>query len=341
MADHLWKSLLTEFLGTFTLVFIGASTVALTVQQGGSLLSSALAFGLTLMIIIYVWGSYSGAHVNPAVSLGFAISGQMNWGLMLGYWIAQILGGIAAAALVAYFFGTANGAGASIGEFTRTDAWKAVLMEAILTFTLVIAYLFIYRDPLKALIAGAAIGLVLTIAMLAGGWATGASMNPARSLGSALFTGNLGTYWIYIIGPLIGALLAALVYKLYTYKFNCISVLSDCGEEVKDDYGNVLKKCERTMVDKCGNVLKADCGKNLTEIYYENDHKPSYMQATLKSSAGEWMESGGINPSYAKQEFIHAVDKMMPMETQKIPVTVTTGSVEQIMSYPKRYVTVS
>src|SRR4030042_3109293 len=103
MSDYLWKSLLSEFIGTFTLVFIGASAVALTVAQGGSILNSAFAFGLALMTIIYVWGSYSGAHVNPAVSFGFAVAGQMNWGLMLGYWIAQLLGGIAAAALVAYF----------------------------------------------------------------------------------------------------------------------------------------------------------------------------------------------------------------------------------------------
>src|SRR5437763_77887 len=119
MADNLWKALLAEFLGTFTLVFVGASAVALTLTQGGSVLTSAFAFGLALMSIIYIWGPYSGAHVNPAVSFGFAVAGQMNWGLMLGYWIAQLLGGIAAAALVAYFFGTATGSGASVGTATN------------------------------------------------------------------------------------------------------------------------------------------------------------------------------------------------------------------------------
>ena len=167
MEAVLWKSLLTEFLGTFTLVFVGASAVALTIAEGGSPLSSAFAFGLTLMVLIYTWGQYSGAHFNPAVSLGFAAAGQINWFLLFGYWIAQLVGGIAAAALVAYFFGTENGAGASVGSLTDTDAWKAVFSEAIITFFLVINYLFIYRSPMKALISGLAIGMVLTFSYIA------------------------------------------------------------------------------------------------------------------------------------------------------------------------------
>lgn len=240
MADYLWKALLAEFVGTFTLVFIGASAVALTIAQGGSLLTSAFAFGLALMTIIYVWGSYSGAHVNPAVSFGFAVAGQMNWGLMLGYWVAQLLGGIAAAALVAYFFGTATGAGASIGSLTNTDAWKAILMEAFLTFFLVLAYLFIYRNPMLALISGIAIGLVLTFCFLAGGALTGASTNPARSLGPAIFSNNMGTYWIYIVGPLLGALVAALVYKLFTVDFSCCDKVDECGNKILDECGRPI-----------------------------------------------------------------------------------------------------
>lgn len=312
MADYLWKALLAEFVGTFTLVFIGASAVALTIAQGGSLLTSAFAFGLALMTIIYVWGSYSGAHVNPAVSFGFAVAGQMNWGLMLGYWIAQLLGGIAAAALVAYFFGTATGAGASIGSLTNTDAWKAVLMEAFLTFFLVLAYLFIYRNPFLAIISGIAIGLVLTFAMLAGGSLTGASTNPARSLGPAIFSNNMGSYWIYVVGPLLGALVAALVYKLFTVDFNCCDKVDDCGNKIRDECGRVLKECRRPMVDNCGKPIKDCNGAQVWDTYTKHERKIGHMQETPLMAAGEWMSAHGFDPRYLKQEMSHAVEKVLP-----------------------------
>lgn len=311
MADYLWKSLLSEFLGTFTLVFIGASAVALTFQQGGSLLGSAFAFGLALMTIIYVWGSYSGAHVNPAVSFGFAVAGQMNWGLMLGYWIAQLLGGIAAAALVAYFFGTASGAGASIGSFTNTDAWKAVLMEAFLTFFLVIAYLFVYRNPMLAIVSGIAVGLVLTFAMLAGGSLTGASMNPARSLGPALFSNNIGSYWIYVVGPLLGALVAALVYKLFVNDWGCCDKLDACGKPIVDECGRPLKECKRPLVDNCGRPI-TDCNGQRYETYTKHERKIGHVQETPLRFIGEWMASHGFAPQYVAQEVDRAVEKVLP-----------------------------
>jgi aquaporin NIP len=311
MADNLWHAILSEFVGTFVLVFVGASAVALTVAQGGSLLTSALAFGFALMTIIYVWGSYSGAHVNPAVSFGFAVAGQMHWGLMFGYWVAQLLGGIAAAALVAYFFGTANGAGASIGSLTNTDAWKAILMEAFLTFFLVIAYLFIYRNPMLAIISGVAVGLVLTFCFLAGGSLTGASTNPARSLGPALFSNNMGTYWIYIVGPLLGALVAALVYKLFTADFSCCNKLDECGEKILDECGNPIKQCKRPVYDNCGKQLE-DCDGKKWEYYSKHERKIGHIQETPMLAVGEWMSSHGFDPRYIKQEMSHAVNKVIP-----------------------------
>jgi len=318
MADNLWKSLLAEFIGTFTLVFIGASAVALTIQQGGSLLTAALAFGLALMTIIYVWGSYSGAHVNPAVSFGFAVAGQMNWLLMLGYWVAQLLGGIAAAALVAYFFGTASGAGASVGSLTNTNAWKAVLMEAMLTFFLVIAYLFVYRNPMLAVISGLAIGLVLTFAMLAGGALTGASTNPARSLGPALFSSNMGSYWIYIVGPLLGALVAALVYKLFTVDFGCCDKVDECGKKILDECGRPLKECKRPVYDNCGKPV-TDCDGQKYETYLKHDRKYTYMQETPGFAVGSWMSEHGLDPKYIRQEFSHSMEKNLPNGVLKDP----------------------
>jgi MIP family channel proteins len=343
MADYLWRALISEFLSTFTIVFAGGSAVALTMQQGGSLMTSAFAFGLALMSIIYVWGSYSGAHANPAVSFGFAVAGQMNWGLMLGYWIAQLLGGIAAAALIAYFFGTASGAGASIGSLTNTDAWKAVLMEAFLTFFLVIAYLFIYRNPFLAIVSGIAVGLVLTFCFLAGGSLTGASTNPARSLGPAIFSNNLGTYWIYVVGPLLGALVAALVYKLFTVDFGCCDKVDEHGRKVLDECGHPLKECRRPVLDNCGRPVKEcvtkydECGKPCGEFhrqkyetYTKHERKLTHMQETPMMAVGEWMSSHGFDPRYLKQEVDHAVEKVLPNGVVESPTAVVEAVVKSV-----------
>lgn len=334
MTDYVWRALASEFIGTFTLVFVGTSAVALTFAQGGSLLGSALAFGLALMTIIYVWGSYSGAHVNPAVSFGFAVAGQMNWGLMLGYWVAQLLGGIAAAALVAYFFGTASGAGASVGSLTDSDVWRAVLLEAFLTFFLVIAYLFIYRNPFLAIVSGVAIGLVLTVAMLAGGPLTGASMNPARSLGPAIFSNNLGTWWIYIVGPLLGALVAALVYKLFTVNFNCCDKVDECGNKILDECGRPLKECKRPLVDNCGNTIK-DCHGNVQyDTYVKHERKLGHMQETPLLAAGEWMSAHGFDPRYIRQEVGHAVENALPNKVVDDPPAVVKSVISSMSPRP-------
>lgn len=258
----LWKALVAEFVGTFALVFIGCSAAALTFEQGGSLTGTAFAFGLVLMTMIYVLGNYSGANFNPAISFGLALSGRMNWGIMLAYWIIQLIAGIAAAALVVYFFGTASGVGASIGSLTYSEPWKAVLVEAFATFFLVIAVLLITHNPMLAIVAGIAIGLVLTFDILAIGALTGGSMNPARSLGPAIFSNNMSSYWIYIVGPLLGGLLAALVYKLYTHAWNCHDKVDECGNPVLDECGRKIKECCVPLVDNCGKPIKfGPCGK--------------------------------------------------------------------------------
>lgn len=262
---QVWKSLLVEFVGTFVLVFIGGSAVAWTLSESDDILVKAFAFGLALIALIYMWGKFSGAHFNPAVSFGFALSGQMHFGLMLGYWIAQILGGIAAGALVMYLFGSGN-AGQSVGTLTNTDAWKAVLVETLLTFVLVGAYLYLYSDPENAMMSGLVIGLVLIFAMMAGGTLTGASMNPARSLGPAIFGNTLDSVWIYIVGPLFGAILAVLMYKLLSYRYGCCYKKDECGEYVKDECGNHIVKCKIARMDKCGKPVKDEC---CNQIYDE------------------------------------------------------------------------
>lgn len=213
---NLWKDLVAEFFGTFTLVTIGCGAVLLGTANGGNNLVSAFAFGLALIAAIYTWGAQSGGHFNPAVSLGAAVSGEMDWMRMIAYWIVQIVAGIAAAAVLVYFFGADSGVGASTGEFTTTNKLKAVLLEALLTFFLVLAFLFTTRGSNASLVAGFVIGLTLTAAMFVGLPWTGGSLNPARSFGPAIFAGELGTVWIYLLGPLIGAVLAALLYRAYS-----------------------------------------------------------------------------------------------------------------------------
>lgn len=280
MSDSLWKSLLSEFIGTFVVVFVGVSAFSVSASSG-SVLNGALAFGLALMAVIYILGSYSGAHVNPAVSFGFAVAGQMSWTLMLGYWIAQLLGGITAAALATYFFG--NTSIVSIGSFTNTDVWRAILMEAFITFFLVVAYLSIYRNPYLAIVSGLVIGLVLTFATLVGGSSTSGSTNPARSFGTAIFTNNLGSYWIYVVGPLLGGLLAALTYKLFVTNFDCCDKVDECGNKMYDECGRLLKECKRPVLDKCGKPVTECDGTVKYTTYIRPEFTPSYKQEVTKT----------------------------------------------------------
>lgn len=210
----LWKALAAEFIGTFTLVLIIAGVVAVAAQQGQGPVPAALASGLILIAIVYTWGQYSHAHVNPATSFGVAVAGEMPWTTMIAYWIVQFLGAILAAALITYFFGTANGGGASVGSLTYTDQWKALLVEAFITFFLVMAFLFASKSPAHSIVLGLAYGSTLAAIFFFGGSLTGASANPARSLGPALFTNNMSSIWIYLLGPAIGALVAGLVFRL-------------------------------------------------------------------------------------------------------------------------------
>jgi MIP family channel proteins len=216
-ADQNWKPALAELIGTFMLVFIGAGAGALAGAppggNGGGVVSVALAHGIALLVIVYAFGIISGAHVNPAVTLGLAVTGKITWVRAVWYWVAQFLGGILAAYLLAYLIGTATGLGATTGTLTASDPIRATVTEAVLTFFLLAAVFGTGVSGRNGNAAGAAIGLVLTADILMGGSLTGGSMNPARTLGPALATGDLSYLWIYIVGPAVGAIAAALLYN--------------------------------------------------------------------------------------------------------------------------------
>jgi len=175
-------------------------------------MAAAWVSGLAVLAMIYALGPISAAHFNPAVTLGFAVAGRFPWRYVVPYWIAEFLGGIAAAALAALFFGGGHG----VHIPAPGPLWRAVGIETTLTFFLMLVIIAVATDKrANGAVPGLAIGLTVVFDVLVGGAITGGSMNPARSLGPALFGGSapLSVYWIYVVGPLLGAASASLLYE--------------------------------------------------------------------------------------------------------------------------------
>ena len=218
------KSFVAEVLGTFILTFVGCGAVvsanAMLESTNGTfgyveIIGIGLAFGIALLAAAYSMGCVSGGHFNPAVSVGLAISGRFEWGKVLGYVLAQCLGAILAALLLML---AAGGTSLGLGQTTAGifGVGGALVMETLMTFLLVLIILGTTSDRAAAGFAGLPIGLYLGAAQIIGIPYSGASLNPARTLGPAIFVGGaaLTDLWIYIVAPLVGGILAALVYKL-------------------------------------------------------------------------------------------------------------------------------
>ena len=205
---------IAEFVGTFGIVFAPVALSATGKLSGGDsgLMAAAWVSGLSVLAMIYALGHISAAHFNPAVTLGFAVAGRFRWRYVLPYSVAQCAGSITAAAVVALLFGGGHGAHIpASGAFAR-----AVGMEAVLTFFLMLVIISVATDKrVNGAVPGLAIGLTVVFDVLIGGSVTGGSMNPARSLGPALFAGGsaIASYWIYVVGPSIGAVVAARLYE--------------------------------------------------------------------------------------------------------------------------------
>lgn len=217
------KKLIAEALGTFILVFFGCGSAVFMGAQIG-MLGISLAFGLSIVAAAYGLGAISGAHLNPAVSLGMVTAGRMSVGDFIGYAIAQIAGAIVAALVILTIAnGTAgydlavnglgqNGYGAGyLGEYSAT---AALLFEVVATFLFVTVILGATQAGAPAAMAGLAIGLTLAAIHLVGINVTGVSVNPARSIGPALFAGGkaLADLWVFIVAPLVGGAAAGLLY---------------------------------------------------------------------------------------------------------------------------------
>ena len=206
------KKLIAEALGTGVLVFFAVGTaVALGGGDAAGKLGISLAFGLTIVAVAYGIGGISGAHLNPAVSLGAHMAGRMSMNEMLQYWGAQTIGGIIGAALLFYAVGTgAAGANMINGDY---NVFNGLMFEIIATFIFVTVILGVTGENGNAAFAGLAIGLTLTLVHLVGIPITGTSVNPARSIATNIFTGDFAQLWIFIVGPLVGGALAGIVHK--------------------------------------------------------------------------------------------------------------------------------
>lgn len=218
------KKYVAEFIGTFVLVLFGCGSAAISGGIDGVLgvLGIAFAFGLSIVAMAYSIGNVSGCHINPAVSLGVFLSGKMDAKDFGGYVVAQVLGGLAGAGVLKAIgamcspvitgLGT-NGYGSA--SYVGLSMAGALIVEIILTFVFVLTILGVTSEEKFGNVAGLVIGLTLAFVHILGIPLTGTSVNPARSLGPAIFAGGeaLAQVWVFIVGPLLGAAIAAFVWK--------------------------------------------------------------------------------------------------------------------------------
>jgi aquaporin Z len=202
-----WKQCSAEVLGTFCLVFAGTGAIVVNDVSGGAVthVGVALTFGLVVMAMIYAIGDVSGAHLNPAVTVGFWLSGQFPGRAVIPYLVSQVLGAFMASGLLRALFLTHATLGATQ---PAGSAWQSFVLEAVLTAMLMFVILAVSSGAKeKGLMAGIAVGGVIGLEALFAGPICGASMNPARSLAPAVVSGNLAALWVYLTAPLLGAAL--------------------------------------------------------------------------------------------------------------------------------------
>lgn len=210
-----------EFLGPFALVFAGVGAILLT--RGQDIVAIALAHGLAIGLMIMAVGHISGGHFNPAVTIAMLATGRISVDRAVIYIVAQLLGGVAAAGALTLVYpdlgdfgrnvaGINNGVPAPGPGFTVTNA---LVMEIILTFFLVFVIFGVAVDPrTPRIVSGLVIGLTISMDILAGGVVSGGIMNPARWFGPAVVQGDFTNFWLWIVGPIVGGLIAAFVYQI-------------------------------------------------------------------------------------------------------------------------------
>ncbi len=214
--QRIWAIYVAEGIGTFGLVFAGCGAIMIDTLTHGQVshVGVSLVFGLIIMVMIYAFGHISGAHFNPAVTLAFAVVRHFPWRRLPGYWTVQVLGAILAAACLRLLLGTVADLGVTLPA-GNGGAWQSCGLEFFLTFFLMLVIMAMATDS-RAVGQAAALAIGGTVALeaLFAGPITGASMNPARSLGPALVDWLWTAQWVYVLGPILGALAGALTYRL-------------------------------------------------------------------------------------------------------------------------------
>lgn len=209
------KKYLAEFIATFALVFFGTGAVIVNQQTEGSLglLGISLVFGIVISSMIYIFGSISGTHINPAVTIALAIAKKMTGISALFYVLAQVIGALLASLLLKFIFPENQDLGATIPNGAES---KSFIMEFILTFFLMLTILGISSKKENSSLSGLVIGLMVTGMILFAGPISGGSFNPARSLAPAIVSGNTTALWIYLTAPTLGAILAIYSWKVFS-----------------------------------------------------------------------------------------------------------------------------
>lgn len=218
------KNYISEFIGTFAMIFCGTGAMTINEITGGDVthVGIGITWGLIVMAMIYAFGEISGAHFNPAVSIAFAYAKKFSWKEVPKYIFFQVAGAFAASLLLMWLFPKSELLGATI---PTVDVWRAFVLELILTFFLMVVIINVSTGSKEiGMMAGIAIGSVVLLEALFAGPITNASMNPARSLAPNIVSGNIKGLWLYILAPIIGALLAVMSCKFVKHE-NC------CDEE--------------------------------------------------------------------------------------------------------------
>lgn len=210
----MFKKYLSEAIGTFALVFCGTGAIVINEFTNGEVTHPgvAITFGLIVMGMIYAFGDISGAHINPAVTIAFAVAKRFSWKNVPGYIVSQLMGACIASALLLFLFPENELLGATLPQI---EPLKVFILEIILSFFLMVVIINVSTGAKEiGVVAGIAIGGVVLLEAMFAGPITGASMNPARSMAPAFLSGHLEHLWIYILGPVVGCALAVLSCKL-------------------------------------------------------------------------------------------------------------------------------
>jgi len=214
------KKYSAELIGTFVLTFMGCgSAIFLGADTGGGHLAVALAFGLSIVAMAYVIGGVSGCHINPAVSLAMLLDNRLSAKDFTGYVASQVVGAVAAAALLSMLVASGindlTGGLGTNGVANAGGIGGALIIEVVLTFIFIFTILGVTANEKMACVAGIVIGLTLTFVHIVGIPLTGTSVNPARSIGPALFAGGaaLANLWVFIVAPMVGSALAVIAYQ--------------------------------------------------------------------------------------------------------------------------------